>query len=378
MTSQLSNHTNKPRVKILDSFRGLAAFAVVFAHISAGIFYSKFVWYTPLYLVTAAREAVIFFFILSGYVLTYQYANAPDYNYRSFLTQRFIRIYIPYICAILFCIPFFLTCNPNNVSNGLWVSGIWKSRLNINDVLGHIFLVGNFDTDKLDPVIWSLVHEMRIALIFPFILYVIRFNINKAIVLALLISLLASLLHQITWLDVLLNSYIETMAYFYMFVLGAIIAKHQDLLSEVYHKLSKFSKRTFVLVSFLIYSCSHVIYRFVIHSRLPHAVIDYIYHYLVDFCIVMGACGLIISAVAIRDQKNIFTKKCLLFFGKISYSLYLVHVTVWAFIYYQFRGSIPLVPLACIGLLMSLVIASLFNKYLEKPAMNAGRKLLVT
>jgi len=37
-----------------------------------------------------------------------------------------------------------------------------------------------------------------------------------------------------------------------------------------------------------------------------------------------------------------------------------------------------LVPLACIGLLMSLVIASLFNKYLEKPAMNAGRKLLVT
>jgi len=68
------------RFEQLDSLRGLAALSVVvnhFLNILPGIFDNPndfwFLKYTPLHLFWAGHEAVIFFFVLSGFVLSLQF-----------------------------------------------------------------------------------------------------------------------------------------------------------------------------------------------------------------------------------------------------------------------------------------------------------------
>lgn len=52
--------------------------------------------------------AVSFFFILSGFILTYNYADRwPSVSLREYLLARFARIYPIYLLALLLELPFF-------------------------------------------------------------------------------------------------------------------------------------------------------------------------------------------------------------------------------------------------------------------------------
>src|SRR5262245_2798501 len=95
----------------LDSLRGLAALTVVVNHhlnVLPSI-YDKTLYqnesllmaikYSPLHIFWAGHEAVIFFFVISGFVLALPYFNRKM-TYTSFLRKRVCRIYLPYIVAV--------------------------------------------------------------------------------------------------------------------------------------------------------------------------------------------------------------------------------------------------------------------------------------
>jgi peptidoglycan/LPS O-acetylase OafA/YrhL len=63
MKELLIPHNNKPRIKTLDSIRGLAALAVVFCHLLAGLFYSRAFELSPFNFLIEGRESVILFFV---------------------------------------------------------------------------------------------------------------------------------------------------------------------------------------------------------------------------------------------------------------------------------------------------------------------------
>jgi peptidoglycan/LPS O-acetylase OafA/YrhL len=93
----------------LTSFRFFAAIGVVMCHFLTGTD-SGFAQDSRLHLVaTYGSLGVSFFFILSGYILTYNYAITPEksqsIDVKSFWWKRFARIYPLYLFALLIDIP---------------------------------------------------------------------------------------------------------------------------------------------------------------------------------------------------------------------------------------------------------------------------------
>ena len=78
------------RYTLLDSWRGIAALAVVFHHVSG---------------VAIGGPAVMIFFVISGYCITHAAliaASAPTMRFVDFMKRRIYRIYPPYLLSIVF------------------------------------------------------------------------------------------------------------------------------------------------------------------------------------------------------------------------------------------------------------------------------------
>lgn len=99
---------SKPRLESLTSLRFFAAAAVVLYHWNPATF-SVLPWWIR-NLTTNGYHAVGFFFVLSGFVLTYSYYAPAEQNTlrcsdRLFWIARFARIYPVYLLALVLCTP---------------------------------------------------------------------------------------------------------------------------------------------------------------------------------------------------------------------------------------------------------------------------------
>jgi peptidoglycan/LPS O-acetylase OafA/YrhL len=81
----------------LEALRGLAAFYVVLHHalphkyLVGGFNAYNFFRF--------GQEAVILFFLLSGFVIKYSHSFSKDKSFRQYFLKRFLRIYVPLICV---------------------------------------------------------------------------------------------------------------------------------------------------------------------------------------------------------------------------------------------------------------------------------------
>ena len=102
-----------------------------------------------------------------------------------------------------------------------------------------------FGTPKwnyVNPVIWSLIHEMRISLIFPALIWIAnRVKWQVLIPIAFLGSGSAKLIHHFMSLDGIGASLVETASYLFLFVAGAELAIHRSSLKR---RVAQFSVST--------------------------------------------------------------------------------------------------------------------------------------
>lgn len=102
----MSSRPNSPTILPLTSVRFLAALGVVIHHCGAALVPSG-IW--PLMrLMERGYVGVTLFFVLSGFVLTLNYAHKERVDSRSFLIARFARVYPLYALTLLLALPFFL------------------------------------------------------------------------------------------------------------------------------------------------------------------------------------------------------------------------------------------------------------------------------
>ena len=368
------NLVEKPRIKTLDSLRGLAALTVVFTHIAGVSANEKIIHLTPLYILKSGHEAVIFFFLLSGYVLVYQYAANPDYTYGEFLLQRICRIYVPYIVAMLFTVILFLLCKPHHLGTA-WVHSMWTTPLSFNVIAKHVILVGNFGTSSFDPVIWSLVHEMRIAIIFPLLLLILKCKPINVLAISLTVAIIALIGIALNFEQAFgyYNTYSFTAYYLYIFIVGGLIAKKRTVLIARYKRLTTNRKVLFLIIAILMYNYANLgIYIFSITKHAP-IVNDTIFMAVGDFLTVVASCYFIIASVSVSNN-NVLTNRLFTFFGKISYSLYLVHLPVLSFLYFTLYNKIPTAVILSLGFVASLIVAAIFNKCVEQPSVRIFKK----
>lgn len=92
------NKVKKQQLDIVQVFRGLAAIMVIFHHVIPSLGYFQNKNYQLLnYIGDVGKYGVDFFFVLSGFIITYSNLRKENNNVLIYLKNRIIRIYIPYI-----------------------------------------------------------------------------------------------------------------------------------------------------------------------------------------------------------------------------------------------------------------------------------------
>jgi peptidoglycan/LPS O-acetylase OafA/YrhL len=358
----------------LDSLRGIAAMCVVFAHYFGilPVMSEKngpaWVWllkHTPIHIFWAGHEAVIFFFVLSGFVLSLQFFG-KKVAYPGFLIKRVCRIYLPYIVAAVTAI----------VAAKLFYSGQipglspWANRYppTMNDaglIVNHFILITDFRNGVFNPVLWSLVHEMRISIIFPFIMiFIIKYDWKINLVIAACATITGMGLHFMsrrifgTTTDCFM-----TIHFISMFIIGGLLAKYRHELVGWYRSLKARSRYGLLGIAVLFYTCSWLVHMPVIIGWTP------------DWAISLGVAIFIIAAIGSDKIATVLLWKPVHFIGKISFSVYLFHAIILLCLVHILYATVPIIGIWIIGLILTILISAASFKYVELPSIAAGRFL---
>lgn len=362
------------RLKELDSLRGIAAITVLLNHFigvymwalkdthTEGLTLVNLFKYTPLHVLWYGHEAVILFFVLSGFVLALPFFLGKV-NYMAFLTKRLCRIYIPYLVALIFSLFCFSIFNDAPIIFNLndWFNNYWKQPLSLWDIVNSIFLIGYYDPGKINGPFWTLTHEMRIAIIFPFIMstVVLKFTWEKSILIAAIISILSGFCSKY----IPIYNFFSTTHYISMFIIGAVLAKNYKVFLEKYILLNKLKKICVTLAGISLFSYTWLFYN---QKFLHRDIVN-------DWMIALGSAIIII--VVIANNKFLLIRP-IKFLGDISYSLYLVHLPILLSVIHINNGVLPTWINLFIAFILTLVLSKISYLYIEKPSIKLG-KLIV-
>jgi len=333
----------------LESLRGLAAL-IVCVHHGMSVFAdnTRLVVMDALMFAFNSAAAVIFFFVLSGYVLGR--ALERDGAFVAYLVRRLFRLLPPFVVVVLFTFAcerlFRIDPIPSGLMPGFqrmfWPEPTW-------DALWDNLLLSSF---KVNGPTWTLLTELLGALMLPFLVAAhVRIvpQWRWALFVAIATLLAISPYHTLLW-----------------FYFGCFLGKEIGSLLAGRRRLAAI---TFVvgLIGLEMAGTNSEFYA--VGIVIPSAI---------------AAALMIGSVAASRELLQWTTVAPLRFLGRISYSLYLVH---WPIFYVCALLAIicrPIVPTHIWGNLVVMVtsviiavgLAALSYRFVEAPSMRAGKSVV--
>jgi peptidoglycan/LPS O-acetylase OafA/YrhL len=354
----------------LDALRGLAALMVVINHFAL-VGPLSWIPKSPLRVLALGHEAVILFFILSGFVLTLQLTSNRCITYRDYLIKRICRIYLPYLAVLFAACLFISVINVEPVAwAGSWFNDIWTGPLSHAEILDHLLFIGQYRANRVLPVIWSLIYEMRISLMMPLVVYCAgRLSARTCLVTALAFSAGSFLFAMGTAADEASSpsfngEWAMTAHYLGMFVVGATLAIHRVRWQKW---LAKGNRTVFVLAASLtLYFLSRSV------MSITSGVIG---QYIFDWCVVAGAAGTVCTAIASRSFTLVLAKRPVVFLGTISYSLYLTHTVVLLTIIHLMPAPGSAWRAIVTAAVLVVPVAAVTHFLIERPSILLGKFL---
>jgi peptidoglycan/LPS O-acetylase OafA/YrhL len=353
----------------LDALRGIAALIVVVRHF-VNIFprdaypVADLLVKAPTRILFAAHEAVLLFFLLSGFVLATSIISSGGLSsgsmpsgagYLTFVRKRVYRIYPPYAAAVgLAALGAICLAEPITGLSG-WFGLTWSEPVTLRILADHLLLVGSFDTAQLNTAFWSLVHEMRISLIFPaLLLFTIRTPLWLVAAAAAGATALAggSSPYGGDWLP--------TFHYAGIFALGAVMARSIEAIRARYAATSTPVRNAAGVIAVLL----------VMYGLGPPSLREHL-GYFTDWFVVAGLVWLMVLALSNERVRAILNLPALQYLGRVSYSLYLVHATM-------LFALVHLLPVWLVGLLylpLSFGLTAIFHMLIEVPSIGMAREV---
>ncbi len=361
------------RLVSLDSLRGLAAVTVMVHHylLTFPSVYPygqedapltvKLLTYSPLHLIWTGYEAVLLFFVLSGFVLALPTVHGRIPNYSGFITKRWARVWIPYIVVVSvaglanFC--FGQLAVPGTSS---WFQGAWQ-QLSWEGYINHLLLIGNLEpfSGQFIPVVWSLRYEMLSSLAFPLLLFLSR-SLSWPVV--VLIGAALNLLGH------LYEGSLRPLQFLLMFLVGILLARHRERLIALFKSLPRVSHVPILTVGLGLYICTWLGWH---GSRTP------LESALLDWGITLAAALAIMVALASRTANYLLTWRPVVWLGRISYSIYLTHTLVMLVMVHVFGRMIPIWSLLVACVPLTLLVSHFTYLWVERPAIGWGSRWAV-
>ena len=334
----------------LDALRGLASLWVVLNHIH------DFVPQTLTEMPGIIRVGIVeygglgvqVFFTISGFVIAYSLRNvrmnAPQF--KNFVARRFVRLTPPYYAAVV--LTFVVNFVSTRVKHESWTSptlGRWFAHA--------LYLPDLLKMEMINGVHWTLYIEVQFYLLFAVILWllaavVVRSQLAAQVLMALLGC--AALVYPLFDLRQGRERYF--FPYCFAFVLGVFI---QWFVSKRLNAITFYGYFALMAVAWAIHGDSLIGAGFV--------------------------SGILIWASTFGDRSERWlSQRPLRFLGKISYSLYLTHISVMASVYYLGDRVLGHSKIVEIGLVFAevgaaILVGAIVQRLFEDPAVRWSRKL---
>ena len=355
------NINTNNRLVHLDSLRGLACLSVALLHsiTAAGILLPVGVNFL------LGRSAVIFFFLLSGFVLSrslLKLSKIDAANVSMYCIRRFFRLYPAIIVALIFSYiaSRFLYAHPE----GWWpTSEDFKLNfIDINslpplrEILNRLLLLDI----SFDGTLWTLRIELVCSFLLPIIVLIATQFPSLLIPLLFVFSFLLYFTTNISKHFFIYGLF----GFFLPFYLGYIISMNMHVLNRI----GRF--HTWLMFSFLV-----VLLIFVVHNQDS----------ISDSIVLAGFLSLLIPCNT-SGLKKLLLSRPLIFMGRISYSFYLLHLPVLVVTYsiiinkftrllYLDKYWISPVLLFLLSSSVAIILAAFSEKYVEMPFNAIGHRL---
>ena len=392
-------NTKKP-IHSLTGLRFIAAISVVLAHY--GVFVLDFPYKVAI-LAEQSRACVSLFFILSGFILFYNYhdwfqTGVKAKQFWQFTQARFARVYPMHVVALLINTPivlYALSIKPAQAKQyGDWFTapfiGSWFANLFLVQIYLPVESLGNL----WNPPAWSIASELVFYLFFPFfVAYVFnRFHNTTSLLffalrlfvietvaflaMILVISLWTSKANFADFVDLIPYRipFFRIWEFFIGCVLGAVFVR--DLQQVESHLLVRQLRDTkwrnlvlaFTLICLLILAASSIQ-----NPDVPLANLRRVLHWYVPYTPLL-ALMIITLAFGKTFVSPVLEHPWMLLLGEASYSLYITHfATVIALNQAKAQGA----EIGIVWVVMSIMLCILasigFLKLVEMPARRAIR-----
>ncbi len=343
--------------KYLDSARGIAAMMVFASHFIAKNFQAKMNvrWF---FLVFNGNDAVSFFFVLSGFVLSYKYiVLGKPLDLKKFYLTRIFRLFPAYFIIVLWSV---LYAYRNEMSlqtaKDLFINNkyeFWEEAI--------LFRFHN----KFYYPGWTLTLEMLGSFLMPFFIAMALKNKKLG-----------------PWLILVTVIVGNNLLFSYLFLFGIVASCNYEAIAAGSFKETKWYRYRYPLLTgaIILFSIRQING---IHAFGPR--FDWWADFLkIDFFTFTGL-SCFVFLVAILHSKSVqrfLENRLLVFIGKISYGIYLVHVVVINTIYLYVEQYIdgPHHRLALIGITLLctagiFLVATVLHYLVELPFMRLGKNI---
>lgn len=348
------------RFTMLDGLRGVAALVVVFGHLCSGLpldlGFRRALFTGPIGFLFNGAAAVHVFFILSGFVLTHSLMREGGFGFGSvpgFLVRRIVRLQLPYLAGVAFAwlASSFYTV-PHPFGAGPFMASPSVVSVSISNLLNLVWMLPN-RAYGLMPVGWTLRVEMIFSLMMPAL--VAGLTTHVLLFAGLVLGLLSMPL-QLVWPFYICN-----------FGVGILMRRHYLYLSKAMERRQMLAWCAMPLGLLLV--------------QLP-AIFGWpepnVLSYRKLIVMMSGSTMVVFACTHAKWWAEKFSHRLPAFLGKISYSLYLVHIPVVLILagrlgYGVSKLQIVGTSLAC--LTVSLLIATAMERWVEFPSQQLGRRL---
>lgn len=371
------------RLESLDALRGIAALIVVLHHVSMAIpvvsdsyEHETHVhpfdlgWWavaSPFKVLVAGPELVLVFFVLSGFVLTRSVVRHRPYDWWAYYPRRVLRLGIPVVAAVVVGLALLLVLpRVSSPGDDGWLSRQQDPDLSPLALLRAATLLTGQTYPDLDPPLWSLRWEMWFSLLLPA-------GVLVALAGRRWWAPIGAALCVVSALGYVENTPAAT--YLTVFALGGLVAVHEGELRALGDRMT--GRRELVWALALVAGVALMVcywwVRFGVDGSEPSNSIIALR--------VPGALLVVLAAGFWPRLRAALSVRPLLWLGRISFSLYLVHYPVVIGLAGYGRNAVAQGLLAAAGIPVSLALAWAFWWGVERPsqalASRAGRAVSV-
>ena len=222
-----------------------------------------------------------------------------------------------------------------------WFVKFWTNKLTIKELISQFFIIGKFNTDLINPPIWTMVYEMRIVIILPiFIILMKKYNSTLVLISSFIISKIFPIIGVL-----------------HIFLMGMWIAKNQHIIVEKVNKKNIY-KYILLFVGLIAVISRWIFYDIFIKLSIGKIDLVILFGFSCVFIYILSSKGI--------NENILINNKVFNFIGGISYNIYLVHFIVLLSLgkYYEYINNYLL--FIVLNLIITITLATIINKTIEK------------